>query len=435
MLGTRNYRNYLVGQSFANLGSWVRSIAQDWLVLSLTHSATAVGVTMALQFLPVLLLGVHGGALADRWPKRTILLGTQSVNATLTATLAVLTLRGLITTGEVYGFALLSGVVFALDAPTRQAFVSEVVAPDRLRQAISLNAAVFQATRLVGPALAGVLIDTVGTGWAFVVNAACYVGPTIGLLTVRVVTPTVPQKQPEHAVRDTVRYVLDRPRVAMVILLVGVVGTFGLNFPVVLTGMAEHSFAGGAGLYSAFNLALAVGSVAGALTAGRLATSRLRLIVSLCAAFGLAQAAAALAPDLAGFLATLVAMGAVNLAFQSIANSSVQLWVDPGMRGRVMGLYMLVFAGGTPFGAPLVGAITAACGPRVGMLFCGVVPAFAALAMAAAHRRADGQTPTGTASASTSSIFGSWSRLALTATPTAISAASSRKPPTTKAIR
>ena len=389
-LRSRNYRRYLFGQSAANLGTWIQSVAQDWLVLRITGSPAAVGVTMALQFLPMLLLGVHGGLLADRWSKRRLLLATQSANAVLTGTLAALTLLGAVQVWDVWGFALLSGLVFVVDAPARQSFVSEVVPAAHLRGAISLNAAVFQSTRLVGPAVAGVLIETVGTGWAFAANAICYLGPTIGLLRVRVVEAphhTRPRHEP-RAVRDTVRYVLDRPHVAVTVLLVGVVGTLGLNFPVVLTAMASNTFHGTARTYAGFNIALAVGSVAGALVAAALVRSRLRLIVVAAALFGLAQAAAALAPDQATFLALLALMGLTNLAFQAIANSSVQLWVDPAVRGRVMGLYMLVFTGGTPIGAPLIGVVTSVCGPRVGMLVCGLAPALAACAVVAVHRHA-----------------------------------------------
>ena len=184
-LSSRSYRIYISGQSLTNTGSWMQSIAQDWLVFSLTHSSTAVGVTMALQFGPMLLLGMHAGALADRLPKRSILLTTQSLNAAATLALAVITISGAVRAADVYTFALVSGVIFAFDVPARQSFVNEVVPEGRLRAAIALNAAVFQATRLIGPAIASLLIVSVGTGWVFAVNAACYLGPTVGLLLLR----------------------------------------------------------------------------------------------------------------------------------------------------------------------------------------------------------------------------------------------------------
>ncbi|MFC4947959.1 MFS transporter [Pseudonocardia sp. GCM10023141] len=380
-----NFRIYVAGQSVANTGAWMQSIAQDWLVLELTGSASAVGITMALQFLPMLLLGMYGGMLADRFPKRTILMITQSVNAVLASTLAVLTLSGAVRVEHVYAFALLAGIVFAVDNPTRQVFVNEVVPTRHLRNAIALNAAVFQTTRLLGPAVAAVLIGTIGIGWAFAANALCYAGPLVGLMMIRTAAlmPAPQVRREPGQLRSALHHIAARPHVAWTIVLVGVVGMFGLNFPVVLTAMADSTFRGGADLYGLFNVVLAVGSAAGALIAGRRVHPRLRLLVLAGAAFGLVQVGAAFSPTLPVFLAALAVMGVVNLAFQAMANSSVQLWVAPDMRGRVMGLYMLSFVGGTPFGAPLIGWITATAGPRVGMAVCGAVPVLAAAGIAA----------------------------------------------------
>jgi MFS family permease len=388
-LTSRSYRVYLGGQSLANTGTWMQSIAQDWLIFGLTHSSTAVGVTMALQFLPILVLGLHTGAVADRLPKRRILLTTQTLNAIATGGLAAITIAGAIRPADVYAFAFLSGMVFAFDAPARQAFVAEVVPADRLRAAISLNAAVFQATRLIGPAVASLLIVSVGTGWVFAVNAACYIGPTIGLLRLRpsdlVPAPAAPREP--GALRAAIRYVRQRPDVAWTIFIVGMLGTFGLNFPIVLTAMAKSVFGGNASTYGLFNIVLAIGSAAGALLAGIGAHPRLRAIAVSAATFGLLQTAAAIAPEMALFLTLLGGMGFVNLAFQSMANASIQLSVDPELRGRVMGLYMLVFIGGTPIVAPLMGVLTSQFGARVGMATCGVIPALAAVVMAAAMAR------------------------------------------------
>ncbi len=388
-LSSRSYRIYIGGQSLANTGSWMQSIAQDWLTFSLTHSSTAVGVTMALQFLPMLLLGLHAGAVADRLPKRRILLTTQSFNAVATLALAAITISGLVRVADVYVFALLSGVIFAFDVPARQAFVTEVVPESRLRAAISLNAAVFQATRLIGPAIASLLIATAGTGWVFAVNAACYLGPTIGLLMLRPadLQPAPPAREDRGSVATAVRYLRGRPDLLWTIFLVGVLGTFGLNFPIVLTAMAKSTFGGNASTYGLFNIVLGLGSAAGAVLAGAGTRPRTRAIVITAAAFGLLQATAALAPDLGLFLTLLIAMGFVNLICQAMANAAVQLAVDPELRGRVMGLYMLVFIGGTPIGAPTIGAITSHFGARTGMLVCGVLPALAAVVVAAAIAR------------------------------------------------
>jgi MFS family permease len=384
-LSSRSYRIYIGGQSLANMGSWMQSIAQDWLIFNLTHSSTAVGVTMALQFLPMLLLGLHAGAVADRLPKRRILLTTQTLNACATATLAVIAITGAARAADVYAFALLSGLIFAFDVPARQAFVTEVVPEGQLRAGIALNAAVFQATRLIGPAIASLLIVSVGTGWVFAVNAACYLGPTIGLLLLRPADlhPTPPTPRAPGAVRTAARYLRRRPDVLWTIFLVGMVGTFGLNFPIVLTAMAKSTFRGDASTYGLFNIVLGLGSAAGAVLAGAGTRPRTRIIVGSAAVFGLLQATAALTPDIGAFLVLLAAMGFVNLVCQAMANASVQLAVDPELRGRVMGLYMLVFIGGTPIGAPIIGAITSHFGARAGMGVCGVVPVLAAVVAAA----------------------------------------------------
>jgi MFS family permease len=380
-LRSGSYRTYLSGQALSSIGSWMQGIAQDWLVLQLTHSSTAVGLTLAFQFLPMLVFGVYGGLLADRFPKRRILFVTQSVNITLSVLLAALTISGAIEVGHVYLFAVIGGFVFAVDAPTRQAFVTEVVPQELLRGAVSLNAATFQATRLIGPALASVVIGTAGTGWVFAINAVSSLGPMVGLVRLGSYrlnpAPRVPREP--RALRTAGRYVLSRPHVFWTIVLAGVVGTFGLNYPIVLSAMATRTFHGDAGTYGLFNIAIALGSMCGALLAGSWRNTRLRLIVTAGALFGVLQTLASTAPSAPVLFALLVPLGVASLGFQSMANSSVQLWVEPELRGRVMGLYMLVFIGGTTIGSPVVGAITNTFGARFGMAFCGVVPAVAAV--------------------------------------------------------
>jgi MFS family permease len=388
-----NFRIYLSAHAVASTGTWMQNIALEWLVLELSGSPAAVGIAMACQFLPMLLIGMYGGVIADRYPKRVVLMVTQTLNGLLSGALAVLTITGHVRVEHVYLFALAAGLVFVVDNPTRQVFVNEVVPARYVRNAIALNAAVFQTSRLIGPAVAAVMIATVGSGWAFAANAASYLAPLAGLLLIRSadLLPTPAVERAPGQLRAALRYVAARPHVAWTIVLVGVVGTFGLKFPVVLTAMADETFAGGAELYGLFNVVLAVGSIAGALVAGGRTHTRLRTIVLAGAAFGVAQFAAALAPGLGVFLVALVAMGMVNLAFQAMANSSVQSWVDPEVRGRVMGLYMLAFVGGTPLGGPVIGWITDAFGARVGMAVCGLLPLFAAVVVAgvlARHARA-----------------------------------------------
>ncbi len=392
-LSSRGYRIYLAGQSLANIGAWMQSIAQDWLVLDLTHSATAVGVTMALQFLPMLAFGAHTGVVADRLSRRRILLTTQTLNAAAAGALAVITIAGAVRPAAVYAFALVSGLIFAFDGPARQAFATEVAPSGQLRAAIALNAAVFQSTRLIGPAIASLLIASVGTGWVFAVNAACYIGPTIGLLRLRPsdLMPAPATRREPGASRTAARYLRGRPDILWTIFLVGMLGTFGLNFPIVLTAMAKTTFHGSASTYGLFNIVLAIGSASGALLAGAVVHPRRRALVFSAAGFGLVEAAAAVAPGMAMFLTLLVAMGVLNLAFQSMANATVQLAVDPELRGRVMGLYMLAFIGGTPIGAPIIGALTNHFGARIGMAICGAVPALAAVVVAAATTRRSGE--------------------------------------------
>ncbi|MGI5131435.1 MFS transporter [Pseudonocardia sp. CA-107938] len=389
VLRERTYRIYLAGHTVASTGTWIQSIALDWLVLERSGTPSAVGIVMACQFLPMLLLGMHGGLIADRFPKRTVLLLTQSLNAVVSGTIAVLTISGVVRVEHLYLLALAGGLVFVVDNPARQVFVNEVVPPGRARDAIALNAATFQASRLVGPAVAVLLIGTVGTGWAFAANAVSFLFPIAGLLLMRPAElQPAPAVDPSAArVRDALRHIAARPRVAATIVLVGVVGTFGLNFPIVLTAMAGESFGGGAGLYGLFNVVLAVGSVGGALVATQVRRPGMPVLVGSAAIFAGVQAAAAAAPNVAVFCVALVALGVANLAFQAMANASVQAWVDPAIRGRVMGLYMLVFAGGTPIGAPIIGALTAAYGARAGMAVCGIVPLAACAGLVLLRRR------------------------------------------------
>jgi MFS family permease len=388
-----NFRIYLGAHAVASTGTWMQNIALEWLVLELSGSPAAVGIAMGCQFLPMLLIGMYGGVIADRYPKRTVLMVTQTLNGLLSGALAVLTITGHVRVEHVYLFALAAGLVFVVDNPTRQVFVNEVVPERYVRNAIALNAAVFQTSRLVGPAVAGVMIATVGSGWAFAANALSYLAPLAALLLIRSadLLPAPALERAPGQMRSALAYVAARPHVLWTIVLVGVIGTFGLKFPVVLTAMADETFAGGAQLYGLFNVVLAVGSVAGALVAGGRTHPRLRTLVLAAAGFGAAQIAAALAPGLGVFLVALVAMGVVNLAFQAMANSSVQTWVAPEVRGRVMGLYMLAFVGGTPFGGPVIGWVTEAFGARVGMAVCGLIPLLAAIVVAgvlARHVRA-----------------------------------------------
>ncbi|MFB8049164.1 MFS transporter [Streptomyces rubiginosohelvolus] len=391
-LKIRNYRLFATGAVISNTGTWMSRITQDWLVLSLTGSATAVGITTALQFLPMLLFGLYGGVIADRLPKRQILLVSQAMLGLCGIALAALTLSGVVEVWHVYLVAFLLGMVTVVDNPARQSFVSEMVGPAQLRNAVSLNSANFQSARLIGPAVAGVLITTVGSGWAFLLNGLSFLAPLVGLLMMRTnelhTSVTVPRAKGQ--LREGLAYVRGRPELVWPIVLVGFVGTFGFNFPIWLTAFADEIFDGGAGMYSFFNILMAAGSLAGALLSARRRSSRLRMLVAAGTAFGLLEIAASLSPTVWLFSILLVPIGMLGLTTNITANTSVQMAADPEMRGRVMSLYMMVFAGGTPVGAPIVGWISDTYGARTGFAAGGAISVIAALAVGFALARVGG---------------------------------------------
>ncbi|WP_317443991.1 MFS transporter [Streptomyces collinus] len=391
-LKIRNYRLFFIGQVVSNTGTWMQRIAQDWLVLSLTGSSAAVGITTALQFLPMLLFGLYGGVLVDRLPKRPTLLVTQSAMAVTGLALAFLTLSGHVQVWHVYVAAFAVGLATVVDNPARQSFVSEMVGPDQLQNAVSLNSANFQSARLVGPAVAGVMITGVGTGWAFLFNGLSFVAPLAGLLLMRGRELHVVQRAPrgKGQLREGLRYVAGRPELIWPIVLVGFIGTFGFNFPVWLSAYADDVFHAGAGAYSLFNTLMAVGSLGGALLAARRGTARLRLLIAAALAFGALETVAAMAPSYWLFALLMVPIGVCGLTVNVTANTSVQMATDPAMRGRVMALFMMVFMGGTPIGAPVVGWITDTYGPRVGFALGGLISAAAAASVGLALARVGG---------------------------------------------
>ncbi|MFI1048368.1 MFS transporter [Streptomyces griseoruber] len=379
-LKVRNYRLFFAGQVVSNIGTWMQRIAQDWLVLSLTGSATAVGVTTALQFLPMLLFGLYGGVLVDRLPKRRALLVTQSAMAVTGIALAALTLSGHVQVWHVYLAAFAVGLATVVDNPARQSFVSEMVGPDQLQNAVSLNSANFQSARLVGPAVAGLMITGVGTGWAFLANGLSFVAPIAGLLLMRARELYVVERAPrgKGQLREGLHYVAGRPDLIWTITLVGFVGTFGFNFPVYLSAFADDVFHAGAGSYSLFNTLMAVGSLAGALLAARRGTARMRVMIGAAVLFGAMEILAATAPSLWLFALLMAPIGMFGMTINVTANTSIQMGTDPAMRGRVMALYMMVFLGGSPVGAPIAGWITDAYGVRAGLAVGGVIAATAA---------------------------------------------------------
>ncbi|MEU2425060.1 MFS transporter [Streptomyces sp. NPDC007851] len=379
-LKVRNYRLFFAGQVVSNIGTWMQRIAQDWLVLSLTGSATAVGVTTALQFLPMLLFGLYGGVLVDRLNKRRALLFTQSAMGLTGIALALLTLSGHVQVWHVYLAAFFVGLATVVDNPARQSFVSEMVGPAQLQNAVSLNSANFQSARLVGPAVAGLMITGVGTGWAFLFNGLSFVAPIVGLVLMRARDLHVVERAPrgKGQLREGLHYVAGRPDLIWTIVLIGFVGTFGFNFPVYLSAFADDVFHAGAGSYSLFNTLMAVGSLVGALLAARRGTARMRVMIAAAVAFGALEVVAATAPSLWLFALLMVPIGMFGMTVNVTGNTTVQMGTDPAMRGRVMSLYMMVFMGGSPIGAPIAGWITDAYGVRAGLAVGGVIAGAAA---------------------------------------------------------
>ena len=378
-LRVRNYRLFASGQVISLSGTWAQRVAQDWLVLDLSHSSgVALGITTGLQFLPMLLFGLYGGVLADRYDKRALLVGAQAAMGVLALALGLLDVTGAVQLWHVYALAFLLGLASVVDTPVRQSFVVEMVGPDDLPNAVSLNSATFNASRIIGPALAGVAISGIGTGPVFLANAASYVAVIAGLLLMRTgdLYDVHRVARAKGQLVEGLRYVRSRPDLMVPILLVFVIGTFGLNFQITLALVAKETFHMGAGSYGALSAFLATGSLLGALaSARRSAPPRQRLLIGAGLAFGVLEVAVGLAPSYAVMAALLVPTGAAVLTFTTTANATVQLGADPTMRGRVMALYVLLFLGGTPVGAPIIGALAEALGPRSSLLIGGAVSA------------------------------------------------------------
>lgn len=385
-LRNRNYRLFFAGQLVSVVGTAMQVVAQAWLVLTLTGSGVALGVTAALQFLPMLVLGVWGGVVADRFDKRRVLIVTQVAFATLALALWALVVTGAVALWMVYVLALGLGLVAVVDMPTRQAFVTEMVGSEEVGNAVGLNSAVFNTGRLVGPAVAGVVIASLGVAPCFLVNAISYAAVLAGLCAMRPdeLYRQAPVVAGPGQVRAGLRYVWSTPELRSTILLVAAVGTFGLNFTVGLPLLARFAFDGGPRLFGTLSSAMALGSLTGALViAGRPRPTR-RMLLGAAAAFGISTMIAAASPTPLTVGLVLVPTGVAAMLFLATANSTLQLTSDPAMRGRVMALYGLVFLGSTPLGGPLVGWVSEMWGARVGLALGGAVTLLAAGVAAAA---------------------------------------------------
>jgi MFS family permease len=369
-----NYRRYFAGQLISLSGTWMQTVAAVWVILTLTDSGVAVGLTTALQFLPMLLIGAWGGLLADRIPKRRLLMTTQALMMIPAAGLFAVTATGVVTPWMVYLAVFAFGSLNAIDNPTRQSFVYEMVGPDRVVNAVSLNSVIVQAARIVGPALAGVMIATVGVVPCFGLNALTFVAMILALWGMdpnRLQAAPVAERRP-GAIRDGLRYVRETPELMVPLALMGLVGTLGFNFQVVLPLLAKFSFESGAMTYASLVSAMAIGSIAGALVNGHRGRTGPRLIAGGALAFGLAALLAAAMPSLALEVVMLALLGAAAVTFAATINSTLQLAVTPEMRGRVMALYSVVFLGSTPIGAPLTGWLAESYDPRVALMLAGL---------------------------------------------------------------
>jgi MFS family permease len=376
-----NYRRYALGSLISNTGTWMQRVAQDWLVLRLTEgSGTALGITTGLQFLPVLLLSPYAGVIADRFSKRRLLQLTQLTMAMASLVLGVLAVSGAARVWQVYLIAFLFGIGSAFDAPARQSFVSELVGPDDLTNAVGLNSATFNAARIVGPGVAGLMIGALGggasaTGWVILINALSY-GAVIWQLehmdTTLLRSPKPVARTPGMLL-EGVRYVRSQPKMMAILVMVFFAGSFGMNFQITSALMATHVFGKGAGEFGILGSAMAVGSLAGALLAARRVHIRVRLVAGAGIGFGAMEIVAGLMPTYVAFALICPLIGVCTLTMLNSANSIMQLESAPALRGRVMALYMTIVMGGTPIGSPIIGWVGQQFGARWTLLGGGML--------------------------------------------------------------
>ncbi len=371
-LHNHNYRLYATGGVVSNTGTWMQRVAQDWLVVVLAvNDGTALGITTGLQFLPALLLSPYAGLIADRFPKQRLLQVTQTVMAVTALLLGVLAVTGTVEVWHVYVLAFAFGVGSAFDAPARQSFVSEMVDPEDLSNAVGLNSASFNAARVAGPALAGLLIGLFGggaeaTGWVILINGVSYAAVVLALrrMVVADLNVSPPEERHKGMIRDAVRYLRGRPDLMMILSVVFFAGTFGLNFQMTSALMATQIFHKGATEYGILGSAMAVGSLTGALMAARRTRIRLRLVAGAALLFGAVEILAGLVPTYLTYVLIVPFLGFTALTMITAANTTMQMATAPHLRGRVMALYLMVFMGGTPLGSPFIGWIGEQFGAR-----------------------------------------------------------------------
>jgi MFS family permease len=390
-LSVPNYRTYMSGQAISLVGTWMQMTAQSWLVLTLTHSSTVLGIIVALQTLPVLVLGPYGGVVADRVDKLRLMKVLQSMMGVQALILGLLTVTGAVRVWEIGVLAAVLGVNNAFENPARQSFMMEMVGPEHLRNAVSLNSVFVNVARSVGPAVAGILIATVGDGVCFLVNAASFVAVVASLraLDRAALTPSEPSPRARGQLREGLRYVARTPELGAPLLMMAVAGMLAYEFQVTLPVMAKDGLGANAAGFGFMTAAMGVGAVAGGLLVAARGQIGLRRMVGAATALGVAMLLATAAPSLGLELVALALVGGASITFMSTGNATLQLGADPRMRGRVMSLWFVAFQGSTPIGGPLVGWAMAAAGARAG-LGIGAITCFAVAAVGgvALHRLA-----------------------------------------------
>lgn len=386
-----DYRIWAGGAIVSNIGTWMQRVAQDWLVLTVLtdHSGAAVGLTTGLQFLPMLLFGPYGGVLADRYRKRVILMWTQLAMGITGLAIGLLVVTGSAQLWHAYVAAFCLGVASAVDAPARQAFVSELVGHENISNAVALNSASFNTARLTGPAIAGVLIAWVGTGPVFLLNAASFAAVLVSLFRIRTTQPaSAPQgERNKHQVAEGIRYVRRRPDLMLIMVLVGILGAFGMNFPVINSLMATTEYSMGPSEFGLLGSIMAVGTLAGALLAARRSGPRLRFLLGGALGLGIFTFLGSIAPTFWVYAAVLIPVGLASITFLNSCNTSIQLSVEPQFRGRVLALYLAILQGGTALGSPLVGWIGSQFGARWSVAAGGIVVLLAGIAAVVAVTR------------------------------------------------
>jgi len=391
-LANPNYRRWYAGQGISLVGTWMQTIAQGWLVYTLTGSGTQLGLVVALQMVPVLILAPYAGVVADRVDKRRLIIAVQGVMAVLALILGLLTVTGAVRLWEVYVLAAALGIATAFDNPARQSFVMELVGPDHVRNAVTLNSVLVNAARAVGPAVAGILIATVGVSVCFLVNAGSYVAVIASLLLLdrSALRPSVPAPRSRGQLREGLRYVASTPALAVPLAMMGVIGALAYEFQVVLPIVARETFGGGAEVYGFLTAAMGAGAVVGGLIVAGSGRTGTRAVITACFGFGVSMLLAAAAPTLPLELVAMTIVGAASVTVLAVGNSTLQLAARPDMRGRVMSLWAVAFLGTTPIGGPIAGWVSETAGGRAGLLMGGItciVAAAGALSFLSQRRR------------------------------------------------